>query len=382
MNEKEVSELRRRLKQEKCSVTRIRGCYVSEQREIISTFQQSLGMMPQEEQEKYFAIFRRTLSGTLGKNLMDLSFATAQVVSSDEHRLLSALRDSRLEDDAAVQALYEKIVATLSLGENYLILLCCDTYDVPFRSKDGLRQPDAGEEQFTYVLCSVCPVKMSKSALRYESTQREFHNRGADWVVSSPEVGFLFPAFDDRRTNLYGALYYCRDAAASYDEMIDAVFHLPAPMPAAAQKQTFQDVLTDALQEECSFSVVQTVHEQLSEMITAHKEAKVAEPLVISREQVDEVLQDCGVSQQHMAAFHVQFDTAFGNDAALSPRNLIDEKRLELRTPDVVIHVNPERRDLVQTRVIGGVNYILINADAGVEVNGVNIHLQDEPARQ
>lgn len=377
MNEKEVAELRRRLKPETCGIKRIRGCYVSNQREMISTFDQSMGLLPQEEQEKYLSLFKRTMSGTLGKNLMDISFSTGQVVDSDEHRLLSALRSSALEDEDAVQALYEKIISSVSLGENYLILLSCDTYDVPFRSKDGVLQPDAGEEQYTYILCSICPVKMSKPALRYESAQREFHNRGADWVVAAPEIGFLFPAFDDRRTNLYGALYYCRDAAASYDELIDAVFHTPAPMPAAAQKQTFHAVLADALQEDCSLCVVQAVHEQLSDMITAHKEAKLDEPLVISRGDVNTVLKDCGISEQHMAAFNVKFDEAFGNGSALSPRNLIDEKRYELRTPEVVIHVNPERRDLVQTRVIGGVNYILINADAGVEVNGIPIRPEE-----
>lgn len=376
MIEKEVAELRRRIKREHCNITHVHGCYVNEQREIISTFDQGLAMLPEDEQDKYFSFLRKTLTGTLGKNLVDISFSTKQVVDSEEHRLLSALRTSSLHDEDALTQLYEKIIPTLNLGTNYVIFLASDAYDVPYRSKDGGFQNDAGDSQFTYFLCSICPVKMTKPALRYESNQREFHNRSIDWVVSAPELGFLFPAFDDRRTNLYGALYYCRDAAADYEEWIDAIFHTPAPMPAATQKQVFQEVLTDALEEECSFSVVQTVHEQLSGMIAAHKEARVEQPLTISRSQVDSVLKECGVSEPHMAAFHIKFDQAFGTDSEVSPRNLIDARQFELKTPDVVIRVNPERPDLVQTRTIGGVNYILINADEGVELNGVNLHLQ------
>lgn len=378
MIEKEVAELRRRVKREHCNTSHIHGCYVNEQREIVSTFDQSLTMLPEDEQDKYLALLRKVLTGTLGKNLVDISFSTKQVVDSDEHRLLSTLRNTGLKDEDALSQLYEKMIATLSLGTNYVILLGEDTYDVPYRSKDGALQDDAGDSQHTYILCSICPVKMSKPGLRYEATQREFHNRSIDWVVSAPELGFMFPAFDDRRTNLYGALYYCRDSAADYEAWIDAVFHTPAPMPAATQKQVFQDVLTDALEDECSFPVVQKVHEQLAGMIAAHKEAKVEQPLTISRSQVDSVLQECGVSEPHMAAFHVKFDQAFGSDSEVSPRNLIDAKQFQLRTPDVVIRVNPERQDLVQTRTIGGVNYILINADEGVELNGVNLHLQGE----
>ena len=373
MIEKEVAELRRRIKREHCNISHVFGCYVSEQREIVSTFDQSLTMLPEDEQDKYYALLRKVLTGTLGKNLVDISFSTKQVLGSEEHRLLSTLRSSALKDADALGQLYDKIIASLSLGTNYVILLAEDVYDVPYRSKDGAFQDDAGDTQHTYLLCAVCPVKLSKPGLRYEAAQREFHNRTIDQVVSAPELGFTFPAFDDRRTNLYGALYYCRDASADYAEWIDAIFHTPAPMPAGEQQQTFGQILTESLAEECNYSVVQSVHEQLSDMITAHKEAKVDEPLTISRPQVDQLLQDCGVTQEHMAAFHVKFDEAFGHDAAVSPRNLIEPKRFELRTPDVVIRVNPERQDLIETRTIGGVPYILIKADEGVSLNGVDL---------
>ena len=216
-------------------------------------------------------MLRRTLAGTQGKNLIDMPFSTAQVVDSDEHRLLMALRDSALNDEDAINAFYEKVIGAYRPEGTYLILLAYDTYDVPYRSKDGMRQDDASSETYSYVLCSICPVKETKPVLGYSVPENAFHNRGIDWLVSAPALGFLFPAFNDRSADIYSALYYARDAADSHAEFVDAVFRCPPPMPAEEQKETFGTVLGDALAEACSFDVVQSVHGGLVEMIEEHK---------------------------------------------------------------------------------------------------------------
>lgn len=364
MNEKEIAELRRRIRPDKSSITHVRGCYVNESREIIAQFDQSLALMTQEESEKFLGLLRKSLSGTVGKNLIDITFTTQQVVDSPEHRLLMALRSSALGEEEAVQALFERCIASLTIEGNYLVLLAYDTYDVPFRSRDGEKQVDAGNgEVFSYILCCVCPVKQTKPALSYHVQENEFHEQKMDYLVSAPELGFLFPAFDERSTNLYNALYYTRDTADSRQEFIDAVFHTPAPMPAQEQRETFQSILGEALGEECSLDVVQSVHEQFCGLIQEHKESREVEPLTISKGTVRQVLSSCGVSEDRSQLFAQQYDEAFGGDTDLSPKNLVDAKQMELKTPDVTIQVNPERSDLVRTKVIDGKKYILIRAD-------------------
>ena len=375
MNEKEIAELRRRFRQDKSSITHVRGCYVNENREIISEFDQSLTLSRQEDAEKILAVLRKTLSGAVGRNLLDIEFDTRQVVEGDEHRLLMALRDSRLADQEAVHALFRRVIASLDLAGNYLILLAYDAYDVPYRSKDGQRQDDASDQVFTYILCAVCPVKLTKDALSYYIQENQFRSVEADWVVAAPEVGFLFPAFDDRATNLYNALYYTRDISQSHPDFVDALFKSQVPMPAAVQKETFQSILGDTLEEECRYEVVQAVHDELCGMIAAHKESKEEDPLVISKVTVKQVLHECGVSPDHVERFEEQYDRQLGPEADLPPRNIVDEKQLEVKTPDVTIKVSPERSDLVETRVIDGRRYILIRAEEGVEVNGVQIHI-------
>ena len=378
MNDKEIGEIRRHLRRDRSNITHIFGCYVNDNKEIIAEFRQSTGIMPENESDKYFALLRRTLSGSIGKNLIDITFKTSQVAGSPEHKLLMDLRESKCNDEEMRQEFYKKIIDNVVLEGNYLILLGCDSYDVPFKSKDDSTQHDQSEEVYTYILCTICPVKQTKANLHYVPEEKLFHDGAMNQMVSAPALGFLFPAFDDRSTNIYNALYYTHDNKHGQDALIEALFNTPVPKPAAEQKKSFEALLTTSLGEECSLDVVQTVHDQLCQRIELHKESKVPEPLMVSKEEVKEVLTSCGVSDEHVAKFSVDYDEVFGYEADLHPKNIIDNKHFELKTPDVVIKVDPTRSDLIETRIIGGVKYIMICADEDVEVNGVNITIKDE----
>ena len=375
MIDKEIGEIRRHLRRERSNITQLFGCFVNDNKEIITEFRQSTGMMPENESDKYFAVLRKTLSGSIGRNLIDITFKTSQVADSPEHKLLMGLRESKCNDEELRMELYKKIIDTVVLEGNYLILLCCDAYDVPFKSKDDFHQADRSEEVYTYILCTICPVKETKANLHYVPEEKLFHDGAMHQMVSAPALGFLFPAFDNRATNIYNALYYTRDVKAGQDALVEALFHAPIPMPAAQQKQSFAGLLANSLEEECSLDVVQSVHEQICQQIAMHKESKVPDALLIDKEQVKDVLEGCGVSEGRIAKFSIDFDETFGFDAQLHPTNVIDHKKIEIQTPEVIIKVAPDRGDLLETRVIGGVEYILIRADESVEVNGVDIHI-------
>ncbi len=369
MNEKEIAEIRRRFNPDKSNITHIRGCYVNEKREIVSEFNQSLGLMSQEESEEILAVLKRTLSGTVGKNLIDIAFTTQQVIDGEEHKLLTDLRNSSLNDEIAVQMFFQKIIQTLVLEGNYLILLAHDTYDIKEK------QDDSSTGVFSYILCSICPTKMTKPALSYYTYENRFRNIAADWIVAAPELGFMFPAFDDRSANIYNAVYYSRNIAENHSEFIDAVFKSDIPMTAAAQKETFRSILEETIADDCSYEVVQTIHEQLCEMVTEYKTNKETDLPVISKITVKDILESCGVSEPRMTAFDKKYTTEFGADSEINIRNIVDTKQFEVRTPDVTIRVSQDHSDLIETRIIDGVKYILIRADTDVEVNGVNINI-------
>lgn len=378
MNEKEIGELRRRLRPEKNAITHICGCYINEAGEMISPFHQSLAMMTQEESEEILTILRKTMTGTLGKQLVDLTFDTQKVAYGEEHKRLMKLRDCALKDTEIVEEFLSNVASLVELEGSYLILLAYDRYDVPYRSGDGGDQADGSSDVFSYYLCAVCPVKQSKPALGYYVKENAFRTLRTDWVIAPPQVGFLFPAFDGRATNLYGALYYAKDGNNNQPQLIEGLFSCPVPMAAESQKENFTALLGTSLAEEASYEVVQAVHQQFRDIITAHKEEGEGEVLALSKGGVKGVLRSCGVGESGINTFDASYDETFGQEASLNPKNLIDPKRLEIKTTHVTIRVEPEGADLVETRVIDGKKYILINAHDGVEVNAIPVQIQEK----
>ena len=383
MNQKELSELKRRFRPDKSAIHRIYGCFVNGNQEIVSYLDESMGRMPEEESAQYLGFLKKTLSGTLGKQLIDIVFSTQQVADSEEHRLLSTLRTSELKDAEARDAFYQQVIGSLDMGENnYLILLGADAYDVPHRGKDGEVDRDACEEVFRYFVCCVCPVKDGTPELGYFHGENEFHISMEKQIVGQPELGFLFPAFDDRTANIYNALLYTRTPDQVHHEFIAAVFHTEPPLSAAEQREGFQAALSGALDDSFNMEVVQAVHEQLLDKIEQHKESKDPEPLTVSVQEVAAILKDCGVADNQVAAFEAQCGEQFGDGAVLNPENIIDSKHFEVKTSDASVAIDPKRSYIVETRIIDGRKYLLIPADEGVEVNGMAVGIAAADRRE
>ena len=382
MNQKELNELRRRFKPDRTAISKVYGCYVSSSRQIISYVDAPLGLLSQEEQEMYLNLLKKTLSGALGRNLIDIEFSTRQVADSDEHRLLQTLRQTELQDANARESLYRRIIDAIDMGESsYLILLAADTYDVPHRSRDDLEVPDASETVFRYFVCAICSVKDPTLALQYSDRDKEFRGSSTGHIAQPPALGFLFPAFDDRAANIYNALFYSKDTAQLHQEVIDAVFCVQeAPMSPQEQQNLFAAALTETLEKDCSYDVVQAVHEQLRGRIQEHKDSRDPEPLTLSVREVGDVLTGSGVPEEKAEAFQEACRRKYGQDAALNPRNIIEAGKFQIATPEVKITVPPEYSYMVETRIIDGRRFILIPADDGVEVNGIPVTIPNPQA--
>jgi hypothetical protein len=252
-----------------------------------------------------------------------------------------------------------------------------DVYDVPHYGKDGKRDEDNGGELYKYLVCCVCPVKEGKPELGYAPEEKRFHSAALGQVAGAPELGFLFPAFDDRAANIYSALFYTKDSGKSHDDFVNAVFRIEAPIPAGQQKELFSEMLSQSIEDECSFDVVQAVHEQLAERMVLHKESKDPEPLTISDKEMGDILENSGVSPEHAEAFCRRCEEELGEGTPLRPANISSASRMDIQTPEVKISVDPKHSHLIQTRVIDGHKYILISADAGVELNGLAVEIQE-----
>lgn len=373
MIDKEVAELRKRFRSDRSNISKVCGCYVTAQREIRWRFEQSLGLMAEEEGEELLKTLRKTLSGKIDQHLIDLRFETKEVNQSEQHKLLMALRDTALNNEETLEQFYEIVSQSFAYGEDYLILLAYDAYDVPYRGKDGEIMRDNASQVFSYILCSICPVKQTKPSLSFYTAEKPFKAMDISRLITAPAVGFLFPAFDDRCTNLYNALYYSKDLKSIHEELIDAVFGIEPPMAAGVQKESFECLLSDSLQEELSLPVVQAVSDTLGAMIEARKVDEDAYSPTVSKEAIGRVLIDSGVSQERVEEFEQRYEEVFGEQTELNPQNLYSGKYIELTCNDVIVKVRADRSDLVETRMIDGRQYLLVRIEEGLSVNGIEV---------
>ena len=379
MNQKELREIRKRFTLDKDSISHVYGCYVNAAKDIVARMDMSMGLMEQEEAELYLKLLKKSISGTLGKNLLDIEFSAKQVENSDEHRLLQALRQSHLRDEDMRELFYKRVIESLDFGDDsYVILLASDSYDIPFKGRDDELWEEGSNEVFDYIICCICPVKDARASLRYFAEEQNFRGASSGHVLGNPELGFMFPSFDDRSTNIYNALYYSRGLVDIHHEFIDGIFHIEkSPMSAGAQQHAFTDVLCESLGEDCSLDVVKAVHGQIRQQLLVHKESKDPEVPELFVEDLDDVLKHSGVPEEKVEIFNEACRKEFGDQSILNPINVMESKKFEMKTPEVKITVDPEYTYLITTQEIDGSQYLLIPAGEGVTVNGIDISVGD-----
>lgn len=372
MNKKEILEIRKQFTPENCAVTRICGCYVDHEKEKKAQLKKAFLSLPEEEAFKYFDIFRHTLSGTPGKNLLNMDFPLDQETEGGTLEFLLKLRDSKLTDDLLVEEFYDRIIENYDYAENYYIILIHAVYDVPGKSSDGMEMFDASDTVYEHILCSICPVNLTKAGLTYNAETNNIEDRIRDWIVEAPAKGFLFPAFQDRAANIHSILYYTRKPEDLQPALIANVLGSTIPLTAGDQKTTFQTIISDTLGEECDYEVVRNIHDNLNEMLEESKEEP--EPLELSRPDVRKLLSRSGVPEEKLTSFDTEFEQALGEKKTLLASNIASVKTFQIETPDVIVKVNPERSDLVETREIDGRRCLVIAIDDHLEVNGIEVH--------
>lgn len=370
----EVLEIKKQFNHENCAITKFSGCYVDGEKEIKTSFIESFLCMPEEETFKYFEIFKKTLSGTIGKNLINMEFPMETESAGGTQEFLLKLRDSELRDEALVNDFYNKVIEMYDYTGNYLILLMYAAYDVPGKTNDKLFMNDASEEVYRYILCSICPVKLSKPGLSYHEETNQIHKRIQDWVVGAPENGFLFPAFKDRSTDIHNLLYYSKNPDELHVDFVDQLLGCQVPLSAGGQKELFQALIQETLGEACEYEIVRNIHDKLQEIIVEHKEKAIPEPLNLDKAEMKYILAESGVAQEKLDNFDENYDQITGKNVSLLATNVANTRVFEVKTPDVVIKVNPDRGDLVETKLIDGRKCLVIEINDQVEVNGIPVN--------
>ena len=350
MTRKELNEIKSQYTLEDCGILRLCGCYVDGERNKITQFNENFLNLPEEEKHKYFDIFKKTLSGTPGKNLVDMKFNVDAYADEGARTFLMNLRDSGLKDDRLLNEFYDRIINNYSYVGNYLILLINQVYDIPAVTTDNIEMDDASDEVYSYILCSICHVNLSKPGLGYDEEDNNFHDKKQNHMVDVPDVGFLFPAFNKRSADEDMTLFYTKDVSEFEDGLIDCL-----------------------LGEEADLEIVKNIHENLEQIIEEKKQESPA-PVMLDKTEMKDLLEKSGVKEEKLENFEEHFEMAAGEHGKLVASNVSSGKKFEVKTPDVVIKINSDKTDIVSTQVIDGRQCLVIQIDERLEVNGISVN--------
>ena len=378
MNKKEIAEIKRLFHPDRCPITRICGCYVDGEKNKKTRFREAFLSLPEEEMFKYFEILKKTLSGTIGRNLLDMEFPLSQEAGGGAQEYLLKLRDSQLKDEELLEEFYDKIIETFLYPENYYIVLIHGAYDIPKKASDNLEMFDASDDVYNFVLCSICPVKLTKPGLCYNEETNTIEQRIRDWFVEVPVTGFLFPAFTDRNTDIHSILYYSKNPEELNEEFARLLLGCELPLSASSQKETFQSLIADTLQNDCTYETVKTIHETLNNLLEERKDDP--NPVALAKDDVKRLLAENGAAAETLEHFDEEFEQAGGNNqTSLYVSNVINTRKFEIKTPAITIQVKPECAALIETRVLEGRTCFVIPADESVEVNGIPVRTAVHP---
>lgn len=373
MTRKELNEIKSQYTLEDCGILRLCGCYVDGERNKITQFNENFLNLPEEEKHKYFDIFKKTLSGTPGKNLVDMKFNVDAYADEGARTFLMNLRDSGLKDDRLLNEFYDRIINNYSYVGNYLILLINQVYDIPAVTTDNIEMDDASDEVYSYILCSICHVNLSKPGLGYDEEDNNFHDKKQNHMVDVPDVGFLFPAFNKRSADEDMTLFYTKDVSEFEDGLIDCLLDCAVPLPAKQQKETFTSLVNEALGEEADLEIVKNIHENLEQIIEEKKQESPA-PVMLDKTEMKDLLEKSGVKEEKLENFEEHFEMAAGEHGKLVASNVSSGKKFEVKTPDVVIKINSDKTDIVSTQVIDGRQCLVIQINERLEVNGISVN--------
>lgn len=376
MISKEILEIKKQFTPENCAITRLCGCYVDHEKNRKFEVNRSFLTMDEDEAFKYFEIFKQTLTGTIGKKLINMDFPLQQEEPGGTQEFLYRLRQSKLDDEALLDEFYNKIIDNFDYSENYYIILIHGIYDVPGKTSDGIEMFDASDNIYEYILCSICPVKLAKAGLSYDVDQNSIVGRNRDWVVEAPVKGFLFPAFNDRTADIHQTLYFTKKPEELQPKLIEELLGSEIPLSAKNQKVTFNEVISTTLEEECDLETVICIHDQLQEMVEANKQEP--EPLELDKYDMRLLLEQSGVSNDKVDKVETVFEEVAGERRRLMAANVAETKKFSVEMPDVQIKISADRTDLIETKIIDNRKCIVIPINDHIEVNGLEIDFSEE----
>ena len=323
MKHKDVLELRRRLKKDETTISQMSACYVNSEKNIVTTYRETFLNLEESEFFKYMELAKKTISGKLGNNLVELGFHKNG--GQERQTQLMRLKTSRLKDDEQLMDFYQLVIDNFHYTGNFLILLFSDAYDVMKRTTDQ-QKLDESEETYEYIICSICPVELSDPGLHYEPEEQRMRAQQRDWMVGPPVHGFLFPAFSDRSADVNHAMYYTKNPKEPNREFMEGVLGCEPLRTTAEHREVLEILLREAVgnEDEAAEKIMVDFQENLQTIVQEQEElgeVEFDEPLLLTSEQIQDILAD-HVPEEVLEKVEQTYGNYFADDLPQADRIL------------------------------------------------------------
>ena len=344
MRRKEIAEIRKQFCLEKCNVTRIDTSLIT-QGEITTRQQQTFLNMDDDDLLKYLGIFKKTLSGKLGKNLLNLKFRAPEPEMS--WGFLQQIRDSGLKDEDLIVLATESIKKNLDVKNNWYIIWIRGIYDVPQRAKDGAELEDS-EDVYDYIMCCVCPMKLTKAALGYNEEKDQINSRRRDWAVENPNA----------------LLYYTKNPDSPNEELIKTLGLRPI-VPPRIQQENFWCGAREIMKENWGFNTVMSILDGINETISEDGYIDQESKLTVS--DIKSIMRDAGAAEEELEKLK-----AVPSEECPNAELLTNSQKIEITARDITITLAPENSGAVRLEDINGEQWIFVKAEGDIQINGVS----------
>ncbi len=382
MNKKDILELKKRLKKDYCTFTKMCGCYVNSEKNIILNFRETFLNLEDDEYFKYLEIAKKVLSGTIGNNILELNFPLNENLENEKQLSLIKLKKSQLKDDAMLQDFYESIIDSYDYTGNFLILVFHDAYDVITKTTDNAKI-DESEEVYEYILCAICPVSLSDPGLRYFEEEKKITARIRDWVVNAPTIGFVFPAFIDRSSDVNSVMYYAKNAKDPHPELMEKALGCSSKQTATIQKETFQTIIKDYIDtdEKKAEKTFMEIQENLNTMIDEYNaiyDDTDDEPITLTQKDIQNLLIESGIPEEATYKIEKSYVESFGEDLPLAA-NLIDSKALKANAQRKKEEQLKKQVEVLQSRLEEVEQVAAVDSETHpvTEINNDNVVLEE-----
>ncbi|MBQ3919054.1 MAG: DUF4317 domain-containing protein [Oscillospiraceae bacterium] len=373
MNKKEINEIKKNFTPDSglFSISRVLTAFVDGEKKIRYCAAKGYHELEQDEAEVVLETLKKTLSGTLGKNLTEYAFPNESYAEGGaQHALYTALK-GKLTDEEANKVFLERLTTNYAASTAYAVIAAVCTYTVIHRAKDDTKLDE--DHDHTFIVTACCPAETADVGLFFNG-EEILKKVNIEMIINrAPQDGFFFPVFSDRQSDINAVMYYTKSPKKPNLSMVEDVLDCTFAYTADGEKERFRAVLTAVCGEELDYTVISSVNDSIEDVIAQNKNE--TEPPVVDAPRIKNILAEAGVSEERLNTVDELFEQIVG-DAPLRASNLLETK-MTLASSAITVNVGRDATDKVRTSVIGGRKCLIIDLDdPNLVINGIDTTIE------